>query len=93
MKYVVYVFLGIMLVAGPAAATDQATELKTETEKLSYALGLDLGAYFKSLGEDFDLSMIQRGIDDSFLGKDYHYMCWNIVWNNFPNPILYLGQI
>ena len=69
MKYAVYVLFGIMLVAGPAAAVDQATELKTETDKLSYALGLDLGAYFKSLGEDFDLSVIQRGIDDSYNGK------------------------
>ena len=69
MKYAVYVLFGIMLVAGPAAAADQATELKTETDKLSYALGLDLGAYFKSLGEDFDLSVIQRGIDDSYNGK------------------------
>jgi len=69
MKYVVYVLFGIILVAGPAAAGDEATELKSETDKLSYALGLDLGAYFKSLGEDFNLSVIQRGIDDSYNGK------------------------
>lgn len=69
MKYAVYVLFGIMLVAGPAAAADEATELKSETDKLSYALGLDLGAYFKSLGEDFNLSVIQRGIDDSYNGK------------------------
>lgn len=69
MKYAVYVLFGIMLVAGTAAAADEATELKSETDKLSYALGLDLGAYFKSLGEDFNLSVIQRGIDDSYNGK------------------------
>jgi hypothetical protein len=69
MKYAVYVLFGLMLVAGPATAADPATELKTETDKLSYALGLDLGAYFKNLGEDFDLSVIQRGIDDSYNGK------------------------
>jgi len=69
MKYAVYVLFGIMLVAGPAAAADEATELKSETDKLSYALGLDLGAYFKSLGEDFNLSVIQKGIDDSYNGK------------------------
>ena len=43
MKFAVYALVGLMLVAGPAAAADQATELKTETQKLSYALGLDLG--------------------------------------------------
>ncbi len=69
MKYTVYAVFGLMLVAGPAVAAEQTTELKTENEKLSYALGLDLGAYFKSLGEDFDLSIIQRGIDDSYNGK------------------------
>ena len=69
MKFAVYALFGLMLFAGPAAAADQATELKTETQKLSYALGLDLGAYFKSLGEDFDLSVIQKGIDDAYNGK------------------------
>ena len=69
MKYTVYVLFGLMLVAGPATAADEATELKSETDKLSYALGLDLGVYFKSLGEDFNLSVIQRGIDDSYNGK------------------------
>ena len=69
MKFAVYALVGLMLVAGPAAAADQATELKTETQKLSYALGLDLGAYFKNLGEDFDLSVIQKGIDDAYNGK------------------------
>ncbi len=68
MKYAVYALFGLMLVAGPAAA-EQQTELKTETQKISYALGLDLGAYFKSLGEDFDLAVIQKGIDDSYNGK------------------------
>jgi FKBP-type peptidyl-prolyl cis-trans isomerase len=58
-----------MLVAGPAAAADKVPELKTETQKISYALGLDLGSYFKSLGEDFDLAVVQRGIEDSYNGK------------------------
>jgi len=70
MKFAVYVLFGLMLVAGSAAAADKPTELTTETQKLSYALGLDLGAYFKSLGEDFDLSVIQAGISDSYNGKN-----------------------
>jgi FKBP-type peptidyl-prolyl cis-trans isomerase len=68
MKYAVYALFGLMLFSGPAVA-EQQTELKTEVQKLSYALGLDLGAYFKSLGEDFDLAVIQKGIDDSYNGK------------------------
>ena len=69
MKFAVYALSVFMLIAGPVSAADKAVELKTDTEKLSYALGLDLGAYFKSLGEDFDLGVIQRGIDDSYNGK------------------------
>jgi FKBP-type peptidyl-prolyl cis-trans isomerase len=69
MKYAVYVLFGLMLAASPVAA-DQKTELTTETQKLSYALGLDLGSYFKNLGEDFDLTIISKGIDDSYNGKD-----------------------
>jgi FKBP-type peptidyl-prolyl cis-trans isomerase len=69
MKLAVYAVFGLIVAAGPAMAADQAKELKTDTQKLSYALGLDLGAYFKSLGEDFDLSKIQMGIDDAYHGR------------------------
>ncbi len=69
MKVVIYALFGLMLVAGTAAA-DQKTELTTEAQKLSYALGLDLGAYFKNLGEDLDLSVIAKGIDASYNGKE-----------------------
>jgi FKBP-type peptidyl-prolyl cis-trans isomerase len=68
MKYAVYALFGLMLVSAPASAV-QATELTTETQKLSYALGLDLGNYFKTLGEDFDLAIVSQGIDDSYNGK------------------------
>jgi FKBP-type peptidyl-prolyl cis-trans isomerase len=68
MKYAVYALFGLMLVSAPASA-EQATELTTETQKLSYALGLDLGNYFKTLGEDFDLAIVSQGIDDSYNGK------------------------
>ena len=69
MKLAVYAVFGLIVAAGPVMAADQAKELKTDTEKLSYALGLDLGAYFKSLGEDFDLGKIQMGIDDAYHGR------------------------
>jgi FKBP-type peptidyl-prolyl cis-trans isomerase len=69
MKIALYAVFGLVVAAGPVMAADQPTELKTETDKLSYALGLDLGAYFKSLGEDFDLAKIQMGIFDAYHGK------------------------
>lgn len=69
MKLAVCAVFGLMLFAGPAVAEDQVTELKTEKQKISYALGLDLGSYFKGLGEDFDLSAIHQGVKDSYTGE------------------------
>ncbi|MCW5212675.1 FKBP-type peptidyl-prolyl cis-trans isomerase [Desulfobulbus sp. TB] len=42
------------------------TELKTQKEQLSYALGLDLGSYLKNLEADFDLAAIHQGVIDSY---------------------------
>lgn len=69
MKFVVYSLFALMLTTGPSFAADQVQELQTENQKLSYALGLDLGAYFKNLGEDLDLAKVQRGIADSYHGR------------------------
>ncbi len=69
MKRFVLALLALLLVAGPAAAADKATALDTEDKKLSYAMGYDLGSYFKSLGENFDLAVLQQGLEDAYSGK------------------------
>lgn len=69
MKKIVVGLIGVFLVAGTAIAAEKAVELKTEEQKLSYAMGLDLGTYFKSLEESFDLTVLQQGISDSYNGK------------------------
>lgn len=66
MKLTVCAVVSLMLVAGPAGAADPVTELKTDKQKTSYALGLDLGSYFKSLETDFDLAAVFQGIKDSY---------------------------
>jgi FKBP-type peptidyl-prolyl cis-trans isomerase len=61
-----------MFIAGLAMATDateQMTELKTKQEKISYALGMDLGSYLKSLEADFELAAIYQGVIDSYTEK------------------------
>jgi FKBP-type peptidyl-prolyl cis-trans isomerase len=68
MKLAVCAVFSLMLVAGPAVASDPVTELKTEKQKISYALGLDLGSYFKSLETDFDLDAVYQGISASYTG-------------------------
>lgn len=70
MRILMSCLLLTLLVAGQTFAEEKGqVELTTDTQKLSYALGLDLGAYFKTLGEDIDLTILQHGIDDSYQGK------------------------
>lgn len=60
----------LMFVTGQALAEEKKqAELATDTQKLSYALGLDIGSYFKTLGQDLDLEIISRGMLDSYKGN------------------------
>lgn len=68
MKLFVSGLLALLLTAGSALAAGQPMELKTDEQKLSYAMGLDLGEYFKGLEEKFDLNALQQGISDSYSG-------------------------
>ena len=43
-------------------------ELKSDTEKLGYAIGLELGTSLKSIREEVDLGMITQGLTDGFNG-------------------------
>jgi len=69
MKKIVIALLGGCLVVSSAFAGDKTVALKTDEQKLSYAMGLDLGSYFKKLGENLDLNVVQQGISDSYSGK------------------------
>lgn len=60
----------LMLVTGQAVAEEKKqVELTTDTQKLSYALGLDIGSYFKTLGQDLDLEIINSAMIDSYKGN------------------------
>src|SRR5512138_2907189 len=69
MKLSMSCLLVLLLFAGSAFAADQPTELKSDEQKLSYAMGLDLGEYFKGLEEKFDLNVLQQGINDGYNGN------------------------
>jgi FKBP-type peptidyl-prolyl cis-trans isomerase FklB len=60
------VVLAIVL-AGTASAQD-AAELKSPKEKLSYALGMDLGNQLKRQSVEIDPDIFVRGLKDTFLG-------------------------
>ncbi len=69
MKLYVSGLLVLLLMAGTAFAADQPMELKNDEQKLSYAMGLDLGEYFKGLEDKFDLNVLQQGIVDGYNGN------------------------
>jgi FKBP-type peptidyl-prolyl cis-trans isomerase len=62
----------ILLVPGTLWADEQvkkAMELKTFQEKLSYSMGLDVGTYFKGIGDEINFEILLRGIEDAFKGN------------------------
>ena len=70
MRILMSCLLMALLVVGQAAAEEKKpVELSTDVEKLSYALGLDLGSYFKNLGEDLNMDILYKGVLDSYQGN------------------------
>ena len=61
------IFIATLLVAIPAFAQDKS-ELKSEKEKVSYSIGLDIGTTFKKQAMDIDPAMLLRGLQDATSG-------------------------
>lgn len=57
----------LSLVVMPALAAE--TTLKTQEEKLSYTIGVDLGSNFKKQGIAIDAQKVQQGITDGMKGS------------------------
>jgi len=69
MKLHVVGLMVLLVAARTVCAADQPMELKNDEQKLSYAMGLDLGEYFKGLEDKFDLQALNQGIVDSYNGN------------------------
>ena len=70
MRVVTICLVCLMFATGQAVAEEKKQgELATDVQKLSYALGLDIGSYFKTLGQDLDLEILNRGMVDSYKGN------------------------
>jgi FKBP-type peptidyl-prolyl cis-trans isomerase len=59
----------ITLVSGAAAAQD-IPELKTQKEKVSYALGMDLGSQLRKQAIDVDPALFGKGLKDALAGGE-----------------------
>ncbi|MFV0438241.1 MAG: FKBP-type peptidyl-prolyl cis-trans isomerase [Desulfopila sp.] len=64
----------ICLAAIPCLGADQEqadkAELTTFNQKLGYAMGSDVGKYFKGLGKDIDFPSLLKGVTDGYSGAD-----------------------
>jgi FKBP-type peptidyl-prolyl cis-trans isomerase FklB len=60
--------LGILVLAAQVSAGEPPA-LKTQKEKISYGIGVDMSKNFKKQGVEFDLKTLMRGFQDESSGK------------------------
>ena len=58
---------GVVALAGASFAAD-APELKSDKEKISYSIGLDIGGNLKRGSVEVDPDLVARGLKDSYVG-------------------------
>jgi FKBP-type peptidyl-prolyl cis-trans isomerase FklB len=68
MKLKLMVVLGILVLVSQVYAEENLA-LKTQKEKFSYLVGMDLGNNLKNGSIDVDLDMVVKGIQDGLAGK------------------------
>src|SRR3712207_1091512 len=61
------ILFATILVAAPSFA-QEVTELKTEKDKVSYSIGLDIGTTFKKQDMDIDPAALLKGLRDGTAG-------------------------
>jgi FKBP-type peptidyl-prolyl cis-trans isomerase FklB len=69
MRKLVHAVVAVSLVAVPALVTAQdATPLKTDREKQSYAIGVEMANNMKRQGVDLDGNLVAQGLRDALAG-------------------------
>jgi len=68
-RIVLTVVVLVAVVSVVASAQEKTTPLKTEKEKLSYAMGMDLAGQLKTNSVDIDPAVFAKGMQDLFAGK------------------------
>ena len=68
MKVFLTVVVGIMVLAGQVFAEEQAV-LKNEKDKVSYSIGVDIGARMKKQSIDVDMDILAKGLKDAYSGS------------------------
>jgi FKBP-type peptidyl-prolyl cis-trans isomerase FklB len=68
MKRIAIAVLACGLMACGASAQDAPTALKTQKDKLSYAIGMEMGKGVKAQGLDVDPNVVSQGLKDAVTG-------------------------
>jgi FKBP-type peptidyl-prolyl cis-trans isomerase FklB len=69
MKNALMGFIGLLLLSGLCLAADKK-ELKSETERINYSVGYQIGGDFKSQGVELDPDSLVQGIRDALKKKE-----------------------
>jgi FKBP-type peptidyl-prolyl cis-trans isomerase len=67
---IVSTFVFVNIAISGDAPSKQKKELKTEKEKISYSLGVEIGRSFRELKNEIDMDTLWRGFSDSIRGGD-----------------------
>jgi FKBP-type peptidyl-prolyl cis-trans isomerase FklB len=68
-RLLLYVSAAAALLSLPAIAEDAADLLKTDKDRISYAVGVESARNFKKQGVEFDPQLFQRGMQDGLAGQ------------------------
>ena len=68
MKHLLAVALCAALAMSGAAFAADAPEVKSEEEKLSYSVGMDIGVNLKRQSIEVDPDLLTKGFKDSYTG-------------------------
>lgn len=68
MKIIAVAFLAFFIVMNQVHAEDSQV-LKTQKDKVSYTIGIDIGKAFKKQGLEIDSDLLVKGIKDSMAGN------------------------
>ena len=56
-------------IAWSAESEENTVKLESFQEKLGYSMGLDVGSYFRKIGDEISFEALMRGLEDAFNGK------------------------
>jgi len=67
-KMIMGIALAACVLAAGAVSADEATVLKTDKDKVNYAIGVNMAIMLKQQGLDIDVDLMVKGLRDSFGG-------------------------